>query len=75
MQTRSIIGLIKGAKNSVYVEQLYIYKNWGSYADQKPNPFLEAVINASRRGCEVKILLNPTYSFEVNKATIFVNLS
>ncbi|MGB2841340.1 MAG: phospholipase D-like domain-containing protein [Halobacteriota archaeon] len=70
METKSIIGLIKGAKNSVYVEQLYIYKNWGSYADQKPNPFLEAVINASRRGCEVKILLNPTYSFEVNKATI-----
>jgi len=66
MQTKSIIGMIKGAKKSVYVEQLYIYKDWGA----GPNPFLEAVINASRRGCEAKILLNPTYSFESNKATI-----
>ncbi len=69
MQTKSIIGMIKGAESSVYVEQLYI-KEWGSPADPKPNPFLEAVINASRRGCEVKILLNPTYSFESNQATI-----
>ncbi|RZN14106.1 MAG: hypothetical protein EF812_06270 [Methanosarcinales archaeon] len=69
MQAKSIIGMIKGAESSVYVEQLYI-KKWGSSADRKPNPFLEAVINASRRGCEVKILLNPTYSFESNQATI-----
>lgn len=66
MQTESIIGMIKRAKNSVYVEQLYIYKDW----DAEPNPFLEAVINASRSGCDVKILLNPTYSFESNQATI-----
>ena len=69
MQTKSIIGMIKGAESSVYVEQLYI-EEWGSPADPKPNLFLEAVINASRRGCEVKILLNPTYSFESNQATI-----
>ena len=69
MQTKSIIGMIKGAESSVYVEQLYI-KKWGSPADSKSNLFLEAVINASRRGCEVKILLNPTYSFESNQATI-----
>jgi cardiolipin synthase len=69
LQTKSIIGMIKGAKKSVYVEQLYIRKDWGPYAAD-PNPFLEAVINASRRGCEVKILLNPTYSFKFNKATI-----
>ncbi|CAD6494303.1 MAG: Cardiolipin synthase [Candidatus Argoarchaeum ethanivorans] len=69
MQTKSIIGMIERAESSVYVEQLYI-KKWGSSADRKPNPFLEAVINASRRGCEAKILLNPTYSFESNQATI-----
>ena len=69
METKSIIGMLNGAKDSVYVDQLYI-KYWGSYAEQKPNPFLEAVINAAQRGCEVKILLNPTYSFEINKATI-----
>ncbi|MEA2074464.1 MAG: phospholipase D-like domain-containing protein [Euryarchaeota archaeon] len=74
MQTESIIGMIKGAKNSVYVEQLYIYKDWGTYADPKPNPFLEAVINASRRGCEVKLLLDSKYGKEHNEETIeYVN--
>ena len=74
MQTKSIIGMIEGAKNSVYVEQLYIYKDWGTYADPKPNPFLEAVINASRRGCEVKILLDSKYGKERNEETIeYVN--
>ncbi len=52
--------MIKGADDSVYVEQLYI-RNWGTHADPEPNPLLEAVINASRRGCEVKILLDSVY--------------
>ncbi|MEA1905460.1 MAG: phospholipase D-like domain-containing protein, partial [Euryarchaeota archaeon] len=60
LETGSIIGMINGANDSVYVEQLYI-RNWGTHADPKPNPFLEAAINASRRGCEVKILLDSTY--------------
>jgi len=71
MQTKSIIGMINAAEKSVYVEQVYIHEDWSSYAwPKRPNPFLEAAINASRRGCEVKILLNPTYSFESNQATI-----
>ncbi|MHC1600531.1 MAG: phospholipase D-like domain-containing protein [Candidatus Methanospirareceae archaeon] len=70
MQTKSIIGMIKGAKKSVYLEQLYIYKDWGTDADPEPNPFLEAVINASRRGCEVKILLDSRYGKEHNEETI-----
>ena len=74
MQIVSVIGMMKGAKISVYVEQLYIYKNWGTRADPKPNPFLEAVINASRRGCEVKILLDSMYGREHNEETIeYVN--
>ena len=60
LETKSIIGMIKGADDSVYVEQLYI-RNWGTHADPEPNPLLEAVINASRRGCEVKILLDSVY--------------
>ena len=65
LQTKSIMGMIHGAKKSVYVEQFYI-KKWGSRANPKPNPFLEAAINASRRGCEVKILLDSTYEKEDN---------
>ncbi len=66
MQTNSIIGMINAADSSVYVEQLYIYKDW----DLKHNPYLEAVINASRRGCEVKILLESKYGKEHNEATL-----
>ena len=66
LQTNSIIGMINAADSSVYVEQLYIYKDWNS----KPNPYLEAVINASRHGCEVKILLESKYGKEHNEATL-----
>jgi phosphatidylserine/phosphatidylglycerophosphate/cardiolipin synthase-like enzyme len=69
LQTKSIIGMINSAEESVYIEQLYIYKDWWSYADTK-NPFLEASINASRRGCDVRILLNPTYTCKQNWDTI-----
>jgi phosphatidylserine/phosphatidylglycerophosphate/cardiolipin synthase-like enzyme len=69
LQTKSIIGMIKGATESVYIEQLYIYKDGWSYADPK-NPLLEAAITAARRGCDVRIMLNPTYRIEENQATI-----
>ena len=69
LQTKSIIGMINSAEESVYIEQLYIYKDWWSYADTK-NPFLDASINASRRGCDVRILLNPTYTCKQNWDTI-----
>jgi len=69
LQTKSIIGMINSAEESVYIEQLYIYKDWRSYADNK-NPFLEASINASRRGCDVRILLNPTYTCKQNWDTV-----
>jgi PKD repeat protein/dienelactone hydrolase len=61
--------MINSAEESVYIEQLYIYKDWWSYADKK-NPFLDASINASRRGCDVRILLNPTYTCKQNWDTI-----
>jgi phosphatidylserine/phosphatidylglycerophosphate/cardiolipin synthase-like enzyme len=72
LETKSIIGMIKGANDSVYVEQLYI-RNWGTHADPKPNPFLEATINASRRGCEVKILLDSTYGVKNEEMGKYLN--
>ncbi len=58
----SILGLINSAEESLYIEEFYIYKYWGSkkrgYVD---NPFLEAAIDAARRGVEVKILLDSTW--------------
>ncbi len=71
MQTKSVIGMICGAKKSVYVEQCYIDKDWGRYANPgRPNPFLEAVIDAARRGCEVKVLLDSRYERVRNVETI-----
>ncbi len=60
-----ILDLIESAENSVYIEQFYIYKYWGirneESVDTSPNLFLEAAIDAARRGCEVKILLDSTW--------------
>ncbi|MFQ6135965.1 MAG: phosphatidylserine/phosphatidylglycerophosphate/cardiolipin synthase family protein [Candidatus Hydrothermarchaeales archaeon] len=61
----AILGLLNSAKRSVYIEQFYIYKYWGSRiggsVKASPNLFLEAAIDAARRGCEVKILLDSTW--------------
>ncbi len=63
--TEKILALINSANRSVYVEQFYVYAYWGSKKtgspQSTPNLFLEAAINASRRGAEVKILLDSTW--------------
>lgn len=59
----TVLGLINSAKSSIYIEQNYIHKKWGD----DPNLYLEAVIDAARRGCEVKILLdNSWYNTDSN---------
>lgn len=65
-----ILKLISSANRSLYIEQFYIYKYWGSRKTgspaSTPNRFLEAAINASRRGVEVRILMDSTwYNIEV----------
>ncbi|MEA3281562.1 MAG: phospholipase D-like domain-containing protein [Euryarchaeota archaeon] len=72
LETGSIIGMIKGADDSVYVEQLYI-RDWGTSTNPKPNPFIGAAINASRRGCEVKILLDSTYGVKNEEMGEYLN--
>ncbi len=72
LETGSVIGMIKGADDSVYVEQLYI-RDWGTPSDPEPNPFLEATINASRRGREVKILLDSTYGVKNEEMVEYLN--
>ena len=61
----TILGMINSAKKSVYVEQFYIYKHWGSRytgsVSRNPNPYLEAVVEAARRGCEVRVILDNTW--------------
>lgn len=61
----TITSFIASANSSVMVEQFYIYPHWGSKssdsAETAPNLFLEALINAARRGCEVKVILDGSW--------------
>ncbi|WP_456473948.1 phospholipase D-like domain-containing protein [Candidatus Pyrohabitans sp.] len=59
------LSLLRSANRSLYVEQFYIYTYWGrakeGSPERTPNLFLEEVINAARRGVEVRILLDSTW--------------
>jgi phosphatidylserine/phosphatidylglycerophosphate/cardiolipin synthase-like enzyme len=54
-----ICELIDSSKDSIYIEQLYIYKYW----DNRINPFVERLIKKAKQGVDVKVILNynPTY--------------
>jgi cardiolipin synthase len=54
LSSETIVGAIQGAQGRVFVEQFSVGSSWG----EVPNPFLEALIDAARRGCEVKLLLD-----------------
>ena len=57
LDNRTLLEMIKSAKDYVYIEQFYIYPKWGT----SQNPYLEAAIDAARRGADVKILLDSYY--------------
>ncbi len=70
----TILGLIDSANVTLYVEQLYVYKYWGpkkkGSVETSPNLFLEASIDAARRGVTVKILLDGSwYNVEKDNPT------
>jgi len=50
----AICEMIDSANESIYIEQLYIYKNW----TEKVNPFVERLINKSKKGVDIKVILN-----------------
>ncbi|MDY6864583.1 MAG: phospholipase D-like domain-containing protein [Halobacteriota archaeon] len=56
-KNETILGLLYSAKESVYIEQLYVSKDW----EEGANQYLEAAIDAARRGCEVKILMDGSW--------------
>ncbi len=56
-----VLEFIDSAENRLYIEEFYIYRNWGSKNSPKPNEFLESSINKARNGTDVKILLDSTY--------------
>jgi len=56
---KAICDLIESAKTSIYIEQLYVYKNWTN----EISPFVEKLINKSSQGVDIKVILNfnPSY--------------
>jgi PKD repeat protein len=57
--------MLESASGRVLVQEFYIYKHWGDRSTGSvgttPNLYLESVIDAARRGCQVRVLLDSTY--------------
>ncbi len=56
MSENTILGMINHAEESIMVQQFYAYE-WG-YSE---NPYIKALIEAAKRGVEVKIMLDSTW--------------
>ncbi|HEC95257.1 MAG TPA: hypothetical protein ENI45_04755, partial [Thermoplasmatales archaeon] len=56
----TLMDIIESAKESIYVEQLCIHLEWNDGL----NPVVASLVNASRRGVKVKVILNcnPDYN-------------
>lgn len=71
-----------GAGDAIHVMQLYEHKHWGPSTSNPvadPNPRLEALISAARRGAEVTVLLDSYFDdsdgLRSNRATVdYLNL-
>lgn len=50
----AIMDMIDSAKETIYIEQLYIYKNWGN----QTSPFVKSLIEKSKQGIDIKVILN-----------------
>ena len=57
---KAICDLIEKANYSIYIQQLYIYPNW----TLKINPFVECLIDKSKNGIDVKVIINYNYFYE-----------
>lgn len=56
---KTIFDMINSAKDNIYIQQLYIYKDW----EDRINPFVDLLINKSKQGIKIKVILNynPNY--------------
>ncbi len=75
---KQVIDAINSAESSVYVEQFYINYQWNIDGHKVRSPLIGALINASLRGCEVRVLLDGSYyntdgSFDNDEIVEFLN--
>ncbi|MEW5937197.1 MAG: phospholipase D-like domain-containing protein [Candidatus Thermoplasmatota archaeon] len=65
LSEETVLGMIHSARESVLVEQFYIHNSWAKRVHgsvlEKDNPFMSALVDAARRGCEVRVLLDATW--------------
>ncbi|MBI5001743.1 MAG: lamin tail domain-containing protein [Euryarchaeota archaeon] len=64
LSQETILGMLGGARRMIMVEEFYVHAKWGSSAyggASETNPFVDALVAAARRGCEVRVLLDSTY--------------
>jgi phosphatidylserine/phosphatidylglycerophosphate/cardiolipin synthase-like enzyme len=59
---KGLLALIKSAKKSLYIEQMTFDSGWKNSAYDR-SPLIDAVLDAARRGVEVRVLLNDETSF------------
>jgi len=57
---KAICELLDSANESIYVEQLYIYKDWSD----EISPFVERLVNKSKQGVDVKVIMNHNPSYD-----------
>ena len=59
--------MIDSAKKSIYIEQLYIYKDWGN----NTNPLVNLLLKKSDQGIDIRVILNynPLYKDKNYKFT------
>jgi phosphatidylserine/phosphatidylglycerophosphate/cardiolipin synthase-like enzyme len=57
---KTICDMIDSAGKSIYIEQLYIYRDWAD----RVNPFVERLVNKSNNGVDIKVILNYNPHYE-----------
>ncbi len=57
---KAICNMIESSNESIYVQQLYIYKEWNN----RINPFVEKLVNKARQNVDVKVILNYNPNYE-----------
>ena len=64
----AICDLIESANNTIYIEQLYVYKDWKNNV----SPLIKRLINKSNQGLEIKVILNfnPFYEASNEKCNL-----
>jgi len=68
---RGYLGLVAraGAGDWIFVEQQYERPHWGYGREQRPNPRVEAYLEAARRGARVRIILSGNRPSAKSEAT------